>query len=235
MKRYLFALAVAAGGSLPFAAADEPKPKPAVEGVKKPAPDSEKKPVKASRLTGRIGKIDAANKSLVLVRKGDGRLREDTFALAADATVLIDGKPGKLDALKADMTVELATAGEGKPITEVRATGQKLNGIVKATTADSLTFGTKEDRTVKLAEGAKVLIQGKAAKLTDLAVGTKIFVQLTADESAALLVTDGAPAGGVKKPEGDKPGVKKPEGDKPGVKKPDGDKPGVKPEKPVEK
>lgn len=233
MKRFLYALAVAAGGSLPFAAADDEKPKPpaegvkkpAVEGVKKPSPEGEKKPVKPSRVTGRIGKIEG--QSLVLVRKGDAGLREDTFTLSADAKVLIDGKPGKLDALKPEMTVDLVAAGEGKPITEIRASGQKLNGVVKATTADSITLGGKEERTVKLAEGAKVMVQGKAAKLTDLAVGAKVFVQLAADESGAILVTDGGPAG-VKKPE--KPGAK-PEGDKPGVKKPEGDKPA----KPVEK
>ena len=222
MKKFLYALAVAAGGSLPFAAAEDEKPKPPAEGVKKPAPDGEKKPVKPSRVTGRIGKIDG--QSLVLVRKGDAGLREDTFTLPADAKVLIDGKPAKVDALKPQMTVDLVAAGEGKPITEIRATGQKLNGVVKATTADSITLGGKEERTIKLAEGAKVMVQGKAAKLTDLAVGAKVFVQLAADESGALLVTDG----GVKKPE--KPGTK-PEGDKPGVKKPEADKPA----KPVEK
>ena len=238
MKRFLYSLAVAAGGLVPFASADEPKPKPAPEGVKKPAPDGEKPGVKrVARTAGTLGKIDAEKKSFVLVRKGDGGLREDTYSLAADATVTIDLKPGKFDALKEGMTVEIATAGEGKGVSEVRAAGVKLQGVVKSATEDSVTFGGKEgkpaDRTVKLAPGAKVLVQGKDGKLTDLQGGSKVFVQLTADGNAAILVTDGGPAGTEKKPgaKPEKPGEKKPEGDKPGVKKPEGDKPAVKPEK----
>ena len=218
MKRFFYALAVAAGGVLPFASAeDKPKPAPA-EGVKKPAPaEGVKKP--GLRAGGRVGKVNAEAKSFTIVRKGDGGLSEVEFKLAEGAVVLVDGKPGKFESLKPEMNVDLATAGEGKPVTELRISGQKFTGVVKAVTADSLTIGGKQERTVKLAAGAKVMIQGKDGKLTDLAEGAKVFVQLTADDSAALLVTDGGVAG-------DKP--------KPGA-KPEGDKPGVKPEKPGEK
>jgi hypothetical protein len=223
MKRFLYALAVAAGGVVPFASADEPKPKPAqAEGVKKPAPaDGVKKP--GTRTAGRVGQVNVDAKSFTIIRKGDGSVREDEYKLAADAVVLVDGKPGKFEALKAEMNVEAATAGEGKPVTELRITGQKFTGLVRAVTADSLTIvGKPEDRTVKLAAGGKVMIQGKEGKLTDLAEGAKVFVQLSTNDSGALLVSDGFTPGG------DKP---KP---KPGV-KPEGDKPKVKPEKPGEK
>jgi len=245
-RRFLCALAASAafafGGVRSVASADDvkkPQPVPG-EAVKKPAaegdkpaakPDGDKPKVKpgakpdGTRTFGRLGKVNAATKTITILRKGDGGVREDEFKLADDVAVTFDGKPGKVDALKPDMMVEVVSAGEGKAITAVRATGQKVNGIVKSVTADTITIGGKvEDRTVKLAADGKVTLQGKDAKLSDIKAGDKVIIQLTADDSAALLVTDGAGAGDKPKPgaKPEKPGVKPAE--KPGEKNPEGDK-----------
>src|SRR5205814_7643682 len=106
-----------------------------------------------------------------------------------------------------------------------RVTGQRLTGIVKSVDADSIGFGGKDgqpaEHTVKLAPGGKVILKGKEAKLGEVQVGDKVLVVLTADESGAMLISDGSNLGGDK---GAKPGVKP--GEKPT------EKPGAKPEKP---
>jgi hypothetical protein len=195
-------------------AADKPKP-----GADKPKPGADTAAQKPGRMLGRIAKVDARAGTVTILRKADGGVREDVVAVAPDAAVTIDGKPAKLADLKPDLNVEAVVPGEGKPASEVKVSGQRITATVIAADPDTLTVsGKPAERVIKLAEGGRVVVGGKEAKLADLKAGERVVVTMTADDAGAVLVTVfGKEDGGKPKPAkpGDKPGGDKPKGDKP--------------------
>ncbi|MCE9566120.1 MAG: sigma-70 family RNA polymerase sigma factor [Planctomycetes bacterium] len=168
------------------------------------------KPIKTARFTGKVTAVDAAAKTISLAGKGEGN--DIVVKLTADAKITVDGKAAKFSDIvkggQASFILVPTRDGQPREASEVAVAGITFGGAVKQIDATSVTVGTeKADRVVKLVADAKVVVNGKEAKLADLKVGDRVQVTLASDESGAVLIVVG-----VKKPEGDKP---KPEGDKP--------------------
>jgi predicted RNA-binding protein with TRAM domain len=152
------------------------------------------------KLTGHVAAVNAKNGTVTVLRKGEGGLREDIVKLAPDARVIVDGKEAKLDAVPTGSTAEfsitaLAKEGSGfAEVSEVAVDRSKIVWVVKEADAASVTLlggGRKTqlpDQVIKLAPGAKVLINGKESKPTDLQPGDVATIVLNADRSAATSV-----------------------------------------------
>ena len=167
----------------------------------------------APKIGGKIAGVDARQRTITLVGKGEQP--GPVVKVTADAKVSIDGKEAKLADVAKGMSVTftIASGKDGQPreASEVIVIGPTFVGLIRQIDAAAITVGTeKADRTLKLAPGSKVLVNGKDAKLADLKVGDKVQVTLSADESAALTITAGEKTG-------DKPA-------KPAEKKSDNDK-----------
>lgn len=177
------------------------------EGGDKP----EGKPgVKVQKFGGRVASVDASARTITLASKGEGG-KEVVVKVTADAKVTVDGKDAKLGDVARGVTVTLTIAsakdGQLREVNEVVVAGITFGGTVKQVDTTSVTIGSeKSDRVLKLAPGAKVVINGKEAKLTDLKVGDRAMATLTSDETAAVVITVGG-----KRPEGDKPKPEKEE------------------------
>ncbi len=210
------AASLASGGfGLVAINADEKKPateKAAVRGEKpgeqpevkrdgeKPAqPGNRKK----RAVTGFVGSVDTKASTVALLRMGEGGLREDIFKLSPSAKVTVDGKEVKLDTVPKGTTAEvvvLSFAREGGALaeaSELNVDSAKLVWVVKEANATSVTLlgggreSKLEDRVIKLAADAKVIIDGKDAKPAELQAGDVATIVLNADRSAATLITVG--------------------------------------------
>lgn len=213
-------------GEKPVAPKDGEKPKP--EGDKPAAPKDGEKPKKTPKFAGKVAAVDASSKTVTLVTKGDAGT-EIVVKLTDDAKVLIDGKDAKVGdiAKGAVVTFSLVPGKDGQPRTanEVVVSGNTFGGSIKSIDTAGVTVANeKTERSLTLAPGGKVVVDGKDAKLADLKVGDRVTVTLTADDSAAVVIEVGG-----KKRDGDKPKPEKGDGDKPKPEKGAGDKP--KPEK----
>lgn len=223
MTRSLLTAAFAATLALSSARADGDKPKPAAEGDKKPTVRDGEKPKtgpkdapggKRRRTVGLVAAVDTAAKTLTVTQMGEGGLRQQVVGLTDDAVITIDRQPAKLADLPKGMFVEafLAPGGGGKDgdkvafkAAEVNVQVAKFTWIVKEanSTAVTLVGGGPDDKTpdrvVKLAPGAKIVIDGKDAKPADLQAGDRAMFVMTADKTAAVSVTVNTPGGGDKK------------------------------------
>src|SRR5262249_3166178 len=87
--------------------------------------------------------IDARKNALTFDDKAAAALAGKSFPLANDAVVMIDGKPGKLAALPAGVSVALSLSVDQKTIRNLRAEGRGWTAVVvKAVDArkNTLTF-----------------------------------------------------------------------------------------------
>ncbi len=224
----LVAFALAGGGMLALTA-DDKKPaqppaadkpaKPAEKPGEKPAfkPDGEKpakpdgeKPVRVLKVSGKIGGVDAKENTIAISTRGDNGVVERVYPLAANAKITVDGKDAKLaDVPKNATAAGLANAvkeGQLPQITELRVTGDTVNGVVKATDSSSVTLagGEGADKVFKTNAETRVTVNGKPAKPADLKAGDKASVTLLSNGTAALAITAGTKQGDGEKPE--KPG-----------------------------
>jgi RNA polymerase sigma factor (sigma-70 family) len=216
--------ATLAGGSLFALAADDKKPaQPPATGDKnknepngnnnqkgegnKPKPDGEKPAVRVLKLSGKVGGVDAKENTIALSTRGDNGVVERIYPLAANAKITVDGKDAKLaDVPKNATAAGLANAvkeGQLPQITELRVTGDVVNGIVKAADASSVTLGGGEgsDKVFKTNAETRVTVNGKPAKVADLKAGDKATVTLTSNGATALAVVAGTKTADGEKPE----------------------------------
>jgi RNA polymerase sigma factor (sigma-70 family) len=142
---------------------------------------------------------------------GDGG--EETFPVAKDAGIEIDGKPGKLAALPAGTQVTLKLSVDRKSVRWIGAQGPGVDGVVKAVDAEKSTItiaemrwlpGTGKDlpadggeETFAVAKDAKIEIDGKPAKLAALSTGTQVRLNhLSVDRKTVLMISAQGPGVG---------------------------------------
>ncbi|HVL12279.1 MAG TPA: sigma-70 family RNA polymerase sigma factor [Gemmata sp.] len=199
------------GGEKPGVAKPEAqREKPRAEG-QKPKQDGEKpregeqRPARPAARGGKVASVDAKRNTITIAFKGDGGIVERIVELTADAKVFIDGNPGKLADVPVNSTaaivVAVAREKELAQVSELRVTGQTVNGVVAKVEASGLTLdGEKVARTIPLAAGTKVTVNGRDAKAADLKAGDRVQVVMAADEKAALTVATGRAAGDGERP-----------------------------------
>ena len=143
-------------------------------------------------LTGTVKAIDPAKKSLTIAGAPQGRggdaAEEQRLIVSTEAVILLDNgkgrrlsiQPGKLADVPVGATVTVRLAVDQSFVMFLRAEGGTITGRLKAVDADKgivvLTFpkGRGEDpeeKSLTLAKDARILLDGKDAKLTDLKTG----------------------------------------------------------------
>jgi len=162
-------------------------------------------------LNGIVKAIDAAKNSLTLTvgpARGAEAGEERLLKLAADAVVLIDDGKGRRLSIKeaklADVPVGAAVivkfAVDQSFVMMLRAAGPSLTGMLKAIDADKGTLtiaipkgrDDAEEKMLKIAKEASVMIDGEAAKLADLKVldnGPILYLRLSLDQRTVQAIT----------------------------------------------
>jgi hypothetical protein len=100
--------------------------------------------------------------------------------------IVVDGEPAKLSDLQAGLCVDLEfdRTAAGKPrAVRIEAVGDIIEGIVQAWSEATATMTIQSEKhpkeTYKLDKTAKVLIDGKKAKFTDLKTKMKVTLQMS--------------------------------------------------------
>lgn len=132
--------------------------------------------------------VSIAGDKLVMSDRDNGK--EHSHALSADTKVCIDGKPAKIDNLKAGMWIRVTMKSDVKNAT-ARIEALEKNkefaltqiGKVVSITEDKLIMTNKDGKEVtsSLARDGTLTIDGKDARFTDLKPGTRIRVTVLGD------------------------------------------------------
>jgi RNA polymerase sigma factor (sigma-70 family) len=150
-------------------------------------------------LAGTVKVVDVEKNSLtlaVVVRKGESA-QEQSFNVAKDAALRIDGKDGKLAALPRGAVARIRLSTDQKSVVGVEAEGTGSIGIVKAVDATNgrITFVNKlGEHNFAVAKDAQVFIDGREGRLENVPVEASVTVKLTADQTAVLTVAASGPS-----------------------------------------
>jgi hypothetical protein len=133
-------------------------------------------------VSGKLEAVDADKNSVTLAtfKRGEGKT-EKTYAVAKDAKIIRDGNDAKLSDLKQGSQATLKLSEDQKTVVAINAGTQPVSAPLKAVDASkntiTVTVGNriaKEDKTYQVLKDAKILIDGKEGKLSDLKVGAPI-------------------------------------------------------------
>lgn len=136
----------------------------------------------APTASGKLEEVDTVKNTVTIstFRRGDGASSK-TFALAKDAKIQRDGKDAKLGDLKKGSQATLKLSADEKTVVSLSVASPALSAPLKSVDADKNTItitvgprGAKEDKTLKVAKEAKIVIDGKDAKLGDLKAGAPV-------------------------------------------------------------
>src|SRR5262249_4753633 len=167
----------------------EPDVQPVVEKKKDEAPPT--------AVSGVVTALDALKGTLTV----EHRQGTDTFNVATDAKINIDGKPGQLAALPVGAIVTLTQFVDAKTAGSVQAGGRSYFGnLVTAVDAwrDTITIKDRDTEiTFGVAPDACITVDGKHTKLAAVPVGSFANVSLAADQQTARSIgADGPDLGG---------------------------------------
>jgi RNA polymerase sigma factor (sigma-70 family) len=156
---------------------------------------------------GNVIAVDAEKNSVtLLVSHGGG---EQTFTLARNAGITIDGKPGLLSGVPVGTQVTLSWFVDQRTARSMQAEGPAFQGVVvKAVDADhnTITFedygndreGLVSGKTLAVATDSSILIDGKPGKLAGIPKGAHVNVGLSVDRRTARnIAADGSQFQGV--------------------------------------
>jgi hypothetical protein len=139
--------------------------------------------------------VDADQRTLTLDDKAPPALAGKTLAVAADAGIEIDGKPGKLAGIPAGAFVNLGLSVDGQTARHVQAEGPSLGGcggscvsIVDAAN-HTITFDDKgptevAGKTFSVLKDSWIQIDARPGKLAQVPAGSYLNVTLTVDQQA---------------------------------------------------
>src|SRR5262249_18646640 len=134
------------------------------------------RPREGATVAGTLQAVDVATNSVtvsVFSRK-DGQT-EHTFPLARDARILRDGTDARLNDLKKGGLATLTFSQDQQTVASVSVASPPVSARLKAVDAGKNTItvavgarGEKQDRTYQVAKDARILVDGKDARLTDV-------------------------------------------------------------------
>jgi hypothetical protein len=125
--------------------------------------------------------VDAAKNTITFEAKGPAEVAGKTFAVAPDAYILIDGRPGKLTELPNGSYVTLVLTVDQSMAHRVHAQGPHLSGLLKAVDVQKKTL-TIDHTTYPVAKDANIVIDGKVGQLAALPTGYIVSVTLHVDQ-----------------------------------------------------
>ncbi len=144
---------------------------------------------------GTLQSVDTA-KNTVTIKINNRRTgpMAKTFELAKDIAVLRDGKAAKLSDLKPGGHVALKLSADQKTVVGISVVGSTVQAPLKAVDAakNTITITTetrqgKVDKTFPVAKDAKVTVDGKEAKLSDLKAGATVVLTLSAEDGNTVI------------------------------------------------
>jgi RNA polymerase sigma factor (sigma-70 family) len=133
--------------------------------------------------------------------KAPAELAGKTFPMAKDASIQIDGKPGKLAGLPPGARSDVGLSVDQKAVRSIKADGSPVNGMVKAADAEKNTITIEDQEGEKIyavAKDANIEIDGKPGKLSGVPPGARVAGGLSADQKTVRRIrADGPGWGGV--------------------------------------
>jgi RNA polymerase sigma factor (sigma-70 family) len=123
-----------------------------------------------------LKEVDAAKNSIIVADKED----ENTYSVAADARILVDGKNCPLAAVPKGCHINLSLAADQKTARSIDAAGPYFSGVVKAVDPDKRII-TVHDKTYDVAADADIGIDNKPGQLAAVPVGANVNVSLHVD------------------------------------------------------
>jgi ferric-dicitrate binding protein FerR (iron transport regulator) len=130
--------------------------------------------------------------------------REVKLELTPDARTWINGRLGRLQDIPSGTVVVLRRADEKSPVQEIRAEGQVHAGEVlgvdrearKITLLVSLKVkeagGSVKEIVYRVADDARITVDGKSSGLDDLRIGLKVTVEKSLDGNAVVAIAGGS-------------------------------------------
>jgi RNA polymerase sigma factor (sigma-70 family) len=152
----------------------------------------------------RVETIDVAKNTITFDDKAPGVVAGETFSVAPNANIVIDGKRGKLTDLPPGAFLSLSLSADSRSILQFDAQGPNVHDCtgspVKAVDREknTITFDDKAradlaGKTFRVASDANILIDGKRGQLTDLPAGSYVNLGLCVDRYTARHVSAQGP------------------------------------------
>jgi RNA polymerase sigma factor (sigma-70 family) len=136
-------------------------------------------------VNGLVKAVDVDKETLTVAHKG----RQESFALATDTTLAINGRPHPLADLPIGAFVTLGLAPDLKTVRTLEAVGPQVGGVLKAMDADKnfVTIATAEgERSFTLTRNANIdLDNQQGSKLAAVPVGASVTVSWFVDQKTA--------------------------------------------------
>lgn len=144
---------------------------------------------------GVIQAVNFGKNTVTFLAEDEGTdTKETTYSVAKDATLVINGKQTKFAQLKPKMRVSLQMSAVKLLVVGVTAAGPKVEGVVKAVNASANTITVSIKSThlavegIPVAKDAKVIIDGKDGKLSELKAGMRVTLQMSAEMDQSFVV-----------------------------------------------
>jgi RNA polymerase sigma factor (sigma-70 family) len=138
--------------------------------------------------------LDAHRVTVSVFSRTEGQ-SEKTFSVAKDAKVLRDGKEIKLTDLKQGNRITLRLSPDQKTVVGLVVANTAITAQVKAVDAARSTVTVvidnarkgKQEKTYPVAKDAKVTLEGKEARLTDLKEGATLVFTISAEDGNTVI------------------------------------------------
>jgi RNA polymerase sigma factor (sigma-70 family) len=144
--------------------------------------------------------VDAAKNTIAFDDdKAPPELAGKTFPMAKDASIQIDGKPGKPAGLPPGARTDVRLSVDQKAVRAIKADGSPVNGMVKAVDAekDTITIEDQEgETTYAVAKDANIEIDDKPGKLSGVPPGARVAGVLSAGQKTVRRIRAGGPGWG---------------------------------------
>jgi hypothetical protein len=152
---------------------------------------------------GVLEAVDSVKSTITLsiFSRKDAQSTDKVFEVAKNAKILRDGAPTKLADLKTGARATLQLAADQKTAVTIIVAGRTVSGEFFDAGKRTITLvveargNVTKNSTFILAKDAKITLAGKAARLQDLAEGTRVILTFAADRDEIVQVQTAAPGG----------------------------------------
>jgi hypothetical protein len=136
--------------------------------------------------------VDAVNNYVTFDDTAASDVAGKTFAVAADASVSIDGKPGKLADIPAGAYLNVTLTVDRQKVRSVGAQGPRTTGVVRAVDVATNTI-TIDDKNYTVAKDAAIVVEGRTASLSGLPTGATVSLNLNVDQKTVGMIQTKSP------------------------------------------
>ena len=136
--------------------------------------------------------VDLENRYLVFGDRAAADVAGRTFRVAANANILIDGRPGRLGDVPPGAYLNLTLSVDRQSARQINAQGPRTFGVVKAVDTGNSSI-TVDENTFAVAKDALIVIDGRVAQLAALTPGSSVNLNLRVDQRTVGMIQTKAP------------------------------------------